>query len=109
MKIILTGSLGHIGKPLTKELVQKRHAVTVISSEPDKQKSIEALGATAAIGKMEDADFLTATFTSADTLYCMIPPTNFFSPTYDVMVTYPKIGNSYAQAIQQSNIKRVVH
>jgi len=43
MKIILTGSLGHIGLPLTKELVQKGHNVTVISSNPDKKKEIEAL------------------------------------------------------------------
>jgi nucleoside-diphosphate-sugar epimerase len=43
MKIILTGSLGHIGKPLAQELVQKGHAVTVISSNPEKQKDIEAL------------------------------------------------------------------
>ena len=48
MKIIVTGSLGHISKPLTKELVQKGHTVTVISSKPGKQKEIEALGAAAA-------------------------------------------------------------
>ncbi len=34
MNIVLTGSLGNIGKPLTQELVQKRHSVTVISSNP---------------------------------------------------------------------------
>lgn len=32
MKIIVTGSLGLINTPLTKELVQKGHTVTVISS-----------------------------------------------------------------------------
>jgi nucleoside-diphosphate-sugar epimerase len=32
MKIVVTGSLGNISKPLTKELVQKKHSVTVISS-----------------------------------------------------------------------------
>jgi len=30
MNIILTGSLGHISKPLTQILVQKGHSVTVI-------------------------------------------------------------------------------
>jgi glycogen synthase len=29
MKIIATGSLGNISKPLTKELIQKGHSVTV--------------------------------------------------------------------------------
>ncbi len=32
MKIIITGSLGHISKPLTEELVQKGHDVTVYNS-----------------------------------------------------------------------------
>ena len=49
MKITVTGSLGNISKPLIKELVQKRHAVIVISSKREKQRDIEALGATAAI------------------------------------------------------------
>jgi uncharacterized protein YbjT (DUF2867 family) len=109
MKIIITGSLGHISKPLTETLVQKGHAVTVISSKSEKEKDIERLGGMAAIGTMEDADFLAATFTGADVVYCMVPPVNFFSPTYNTMVSYPKIGNNYAQAIQQSNVKRVVH
>ena len=109
MKIIITGSLGHISKPLTETLVEKGHAVTVISSKSEKEKDIEALGGTAAIGTMEDTDFLAATFTGADVVYCMVPPVNFFNPTYDTMVSYPKIGNSYAEAIQQSNVKRVVH
>jgi uncharacterized protein YbjT (DUF2867 family) len=38
MKIIVTGSLGHISKLLTQELVQKNHQVTVISSNPERQK-----------------------------------------------------------------------
>src|SRR6185369_215994 len=72
MKIIVTGSLGQISKPVTKELVAKGHSVTVISSNPERQKDVEALGAKAAIGTMEDAIFLTATFTGADAVYCMI-------------------------------------
>ena len=48
MKVIVTGSLGNIGKPLATELVQKGHQVTVISRNTEKQKEIEALGARAA-------------------------------------------------------------
>ena len=62
MKIIITGSLGHISKPLTIELVKKGHAVTVISSNIEKQNEIKSLGAIAAIGSFEDVDFLRATF-----------------------------------------------
>jgi len=62
MKVIVTGSLGHISRPLTEELVQKGHTVTVVSSKAERQKDIEALGAIAAIGSMEDADFLYCDF-----------------------------------------------
>lgn len=107
MKIILTGSLGHIGQPLTTALVQKGHAVTVISSNSEKQKDIEALGATAAIGTMDDVDFLAATFTGADAVYCMVPPANFVEP--DRVAFYRRIAGNYAQAIQRSGVQRVIH
>ena len=109
MKIIITGSLGHISKPLTQELLQKGHDVTVVSSKADKQSEIEALGAVAAIGSVEDVNFLTATFTGADAVYTMVPPTNFFDPNFDLTTHCSKIGNNYAQAIEQSGVKRVVH
>jgi len=107
MKVIVTGSLGNISQPLTKELVQKGHEVTVISSKPEKKKDIEALGAAAAIGLMEDVDFLTTTFTGAEVVYCMTPPTLFTEP--DRVAYYKKIGNNYAQAIQRAGIKRAIH
>jgi 5,10-methylene-tetrahydrofolate dehydrogenase/methenyl tetrahydrofolate cyclohydrolase len=45
MKVVVTGSLGNISKPLAHELLEKGHTVTVISSDREKQKDIEALGA----------------------------------------------------------------
>jgi uncharacterized protein YbjT (DUF2867 family) len=106
MNIVVTGSLGNISKPLTEELVQQGHSVTVISSSPDRQTNIKSLGATATIGYLQDSDFLTATFTGADAVYCMVPP-NFAAP--DMRAYYREIGNSYAQSIRQSGVKRVVH
>lgn len=106
MKIIITGSLGNIGKPLTKELVEKGHSVTVISSKADKQNDIEAIGAKAAIGSLEDADFLTDIFTRADALFAIVPP-NYAEP--DAVVYYSHIANNYVNAIERSGIKRVVH
>ena len=111
MKIIVTGSLGNISKPLTKELVQKGHTVTVISSNPERQDAIEALGAKAAIGTMEDADFLSATFKGADAVYVMetMGGNSYFDPNLDIVAAINKIGNNYKQAIEQSGVKRVVH
>lgn len=109
MKIVLTGSLGHISKPLTEELVQKGHSVTVVSSNPQRQAEIEALGAKAATGTIEDAAFLVSTFTGADAVYCMEPPIDFFDQSLDFIAYYNRIANSYAQSIRQSGVKRVVH
>ncbi len=108
MKIIVTGSLGNISKPLAQELVQKGHAVTVISSDAGKQKAIEALGAAAAIGPLEDVGFLTTTFEGADAAYCMIPPANYFDHTLDLTAYTLRIANNYVQAIKTSGVKRVV-
>ncbi|MDQ2862626.1 MAG: hypothetical protein M3R50_03065 [Bacteroidota bacterium] len=52
MKIIVTGSLGHISKPLVKELIKKDNQVTVISSNVERKKDIETLGAFVAIGSL---------------------------------------------------------
>ena len=109
MKIIVTGSLGHISKPLTEELVQKGHTVTVVSSNPEKQGDIKALGAVAAIGSLQDEDFLKATFNGADAVYCMVPPANYFDHSLDLLGYYHKIGNNYKSAIQHSGVKRVVN
>jgi len=109
MKIILTGSLGHISKPLAQELIAKGHSVTVISSKAEKQKDIEALGAKAAIGSVEDVAFLTKTFTGADIVYTMEPPVNFFDHSIDVVPYYVSLAKKFKQAIEQSAVKRVVH
>lgn len=109
MKITLTGSLGHIGKPLTEQLVQKGHAVNVISSNPEKQKDIALLGATAEIGSMHDVDFLTASFRGADVVYTMVPPADYFDQKLDLLAHYQKIGTNYAAAIQQSGVKRIIN
>ncbi|MDD5362229.1 MAG: NAD(P)H-binding protein [Ignavibacteria bacterium] len=111
MKITVTGSLGNISKPLTEELVSKGHSVTVISSKTKRQKDIEALGAKAAIGTMEDADFLTEAFKGAEIVYVMeaLDVSSFFDQNFDIIDAINKIGNNYKQSLERSGVKRVVH
>ncbi|MCP2028946.1 uncharacterized protein YbjT (DUF2867 family) [Flavobacterium sp. HSC-32F16] len=108
MKITITGSLGNISKPLAKELIQKGHSVTIITSSAERKEEIEKLGAETAIGSVEDSAFLTETFSGSDAVYCMIPRANYFDPNLDLDAFTRKIGNTYAQAIKQSGVKRVV-
>ncbi len=96
-------------KTLTQELVQKGHTVTVISSNSEKKPDIEALGATAAIGTIEDIPFLTNTFTGADAVYCMLPPFKFQeNPNLDARAEAIRLATNYCQAIRQSGVKRVI-
>lgn len=109
MKIILTGSLGPISKPLAIKLIARGHHVTVISSNKDMHEDIEDLGAKAAIGNIDDVDFLTETFTQSDVAYLMEPTVSMFDPTIDLLKHYEKICEKYVQAVLNSGLKRIVH
>ena len=106
MKIIITGSLGNISKPLSKELIAKAHDVTIISSKADRQVEIEALGANAAIGSVEDVEFLKTVFAGADAVYGMTPPN--FDAT-DMIGYYRNVAKAYAEAAKSADVKHIVY
>jgi len=105
MKIIVTGSLGNISQPLTATLIARGHQVTVVSSDAKKQTTIEALGASAAIGSIADVDFLTNTFKGADAVYAMIP-LSFTEP--DLGAYMHQMAQNYAAALKEAGTKRIV-
>jgi len=111
MKIIVTGSLGNISRPLTEELLGKGHDVTVISSSFARQAEIESLGAKAAIGTLEDVDFLAETFKGADVIYAMeaINSKAFFNHEIDFIEANIQIAKNYKEAIEKSNVKNIIH
>lgn len=112
MNIVLTGSIGNIGKPLTKTLVKNGHEVTVISSNAKNKAAIEALGAKAAIGSFFNIDFLSETFKGADIVYLMETMEaagDMFDQEVDFIGTINEIGNNYKIAVEQSGVKKVVH
>lgn len=112
MNIVLTGSIGNIGKPLTEELVHKGHTVTVISSNTERISAIESLGAKAAIGSMFDVDFLTETFKGADIVYLMETMEaagDLFDKSVDFIGSISKIGDNYKKAVEKSGVKKIVH
>lgn len=106
MHMVLTGSLGNISKPLAQILLHKGHQVTVISSQAKRQSEIEALGAQAAIGSVDNLDFLKASFENADAVYCMIPP-QASGPA--PLEHYTHIGQHYAAALRHTPVRHVVH
>ena len=92
--------------------MQKGHSVTVISSKAERATDIEALGAKAAIGTMQDIDFLSTTFTGADVVYLMEAWEGIgtiFDKDVDFVAEFTRIGRNYKQAVEQSGVKRIVH
>ncbi|MDB5272276.1 MAG: hypothetical protein JWO58_643 [Chitinophagaceae bacterium] len=106
MKYVIIGSLGNISKPLTQKLVAAGHEVTVITSKSTNKAAIEALGATAAIGSVNDESFLAITFSGADAVYTMVPP-NFGASDWKGFIA--ETGHIYAKAIKASGVKHVVN
>lgn len=105
MHYVITGSLGHTGKPITEGLIKAGHTVTVITSKPDNAAAIEALGAKAAVGSVEDAAFLKEAFAGADAAYLLIPP------KWDVMAWRSfqnQVADNYIDAIQTNDIRFAV-
>jgi uncharacterized protein YbjT (DUF2867 family) len=112
MKIVLTGSLGNIGKPLTEQLVRQGHTVTVISSQSGRIGQIQDLGATPAIGSMHDPAFLTETFKGADIVYLMETleaAGDFFDQSVDFLGSISQIGQNYRQAVLAAGVQKVIH
>ncbi|AZA91079.1 NAD(P)H azoreductase [Chryseobacterium nakagawai] len=105
MKIIITGSLGNVAKPLAQQLIAEGHNITIVSSSDARKQEIESLGATPAIGSITNVQFLTQTFEGADAVFVMTPPA--ISPDKIVENT-TNVGKNYAEALKNANIKRAV-
>lgn len=106
MKYVITGGAGNISKPLALELLKAGHQVTVIGRSLDNLTALTAAGAVAAIGSVTDFDFLVKTFSGADAIYTMVPPT---WDAADWKGHIGQQGENYAAAIEASGVKKVVN
>ncbi len=105
MKYVLTGSTGHITKPLAINLAKAGHQVSIITSKPANAEQIKQLGATPLIGSVEDSNFLQLAFANADAVYLMIPP----KWTVTNWLAYQKeIADNFIAAIQANNVTKVL-
>lgn len=105
MKYVITGGAGNISRPLAEKLLQQGHQVTVVGRNAANLQPLVEKGAQTAIGKLEDDEFLSATFHGADAVYTMIPP--------DFSVTHWRqhqntVAGSYTKAIVHSGVKNIV-
>lgn len=105
MHYVITGSIGHTGKPITEGLVKAGHTVTVVTSKPENTAAIEALGAQAAVGSVEDGDFLKQAFANADAAYLLIP--GKWGVT-DWRAFQNRVSDNYIEAIKANDIRFAV-
>ena len=105
MKYVITGSLGHISKPLAEALIKAGHETVIVTSNNDRVKEIEALGAKAAVGSVDDTQFVTNAFSGAKAVYLMVPP-NYAAA--DLRKAQNKVTDSYFEAVKVNNIQYVV-
>jgi uncharacterized protein YbjT (DUF2867 family) len=78
----------------------------VITSNADRVKEIEALGAKALVGSLQDQAFLNSAFKGADVVYTMIPP---IWQTTNWRASQLEISKSYAEAIRANGVKYIVN
>jgi len=103
---VITGSVGHISKPIIEGLVKAGKHVTVITSSADRVKQIESLGAKAKVGRVEDAAFVNDAFKGAEVVYTMIPP---IWQTNNWRASQNEVGKIYDDALKTNGVKYVVN
>jgi uncharacterized protein YbjT (DUF2867 family) len=105
MKYAITGAAGNISKLLVEKLLGAGHKVTVIGRNAENLKSLTDKGAAAAVGEVEDVEFLKEAFAGADAVYTMFPP------QYAALEqsAYQQLAARYADAINANHIKYVVN
>lgn len=103
---VITGSIGHISKPVIEGLVSSGNEVRVITSTKDRVKEIEKLGATPLVGSVQDASFVQASFKNADVIYTMIPP---IWQTSNWRASQNEVAKNYVNAIKSNSVKYVVN
>ncbi len=103
---VITGSIGHISKPIVEGLVKAGKDVKVITSSNDRVAEIEKLGAKAIVGQVQNAEFVKSAFKGADVVYTMIPP---IWQTADWIKSMTEVARNYAEAIAANNIRYVVN
>jgi uncharacterized protein YbjT (DUF2867 family) len=105
-KFVITGSIGHISKPVVQALVKGGNIVNVITSRPVSVAGIEAIGATALVGSVTDGAFISRVFEGADVVYTMIPP---IWQTGNWLASQNEVAKSYAEGIRKNGVKYVVN
>lgn len=102
---IITGASGHTGKRIALNLLKENQPVTAVSRNISHIQDLIDLGATPAIGDLQDVSFMTGLLSNAKAAYLLIPP-NFAST--DFRKYQFDTADALSSAVEKSGIKNVV-
>lgn len=102
---VITGATGNTGSKIAEILLNAGKPVTVVGRSAERLQAFVDKGAKSAIGDLEDADFLTQTFTGATAVYALIPPK---WDVTDWRAFQDSVSKSFTKALKNSGVKYVV-
>lgn len=103
---VITGATGNIGKLIAEALLDAGKPVRVIGRSAEKLAALTSRGAEAAVGSLDDVDFLTQAFEGATALYALIPPQY---AAEDFRAYQNQVGEAIAKAIRAARVPYVVN
>jgi uncharacterized protein YbjT (DUF2867 family) len=102
---VIAGTTGHVGSVVANELLANKMPVKVIVRDSGKGTAWSKKGAQVAVGRLEDAAFLTATLKGAAGFFTLLPP-NFAAP--DFYAAQRMTADAIASAVKASGVPHVV-
>ncbi len=103
---VVLGATGHLGSAVARSLLDRGEPVTVVTRSPEKARTWEADGATAAVVDVHDTEALRAVLPEGGRLFALNPPAD---PTAgDTDAEENATGDAIATAIQDAGLGRVV-
>jgi uncharacterized protein YbjT (DUF2867 family) len=103
---VITGASGNTGHRVAELLLKAGKEVVAVGRDEKKLENLKAQGAKIALGDLEDADFLTKTFSQAKAVYALIPPK--WDLQEDWRTYQRKISTAFAKAVKDAEVKNVV-
>ena len=101
----ITGATGNTGRPITLGLLEKGHAVRIVSRSPGKAKELVGGGAVLFEGDSRDAGLLARAFQGADAAYLMVP---IDAQAPDYTARQVAHATAMAEAIRKTGLPRAV-
>jgi uncharacterized protein YbjT (DUF2867 family) len=103
---VITGATGNIGSELTLRLLGAGKKVRAVGRSAERLQPLVDKGAEAAVGSLDDVDFLTRAFTGAKIVYAMIPPNDTAA---DYRAYQRQTAEALVGAVRAAGVTHVIH